>query len=134
MKILLLSHGNSATGIMDGYSMIAGENPNIDLIQLDNDGISKFTEKVNKYLDSTAEEVLVICDLAGGTPYNVSFSYYLKHADKIRVISGMNLPMLLEVGTSNPNNLDSAVETAQNAGVNGIQVATDEEEDNDLDF
>lgn len=134
MKILLLSHGNSATGIMNGYSMIAGENPNIDVIQLDNDGIAKFTDKVNSYLDSTTEKVLVVCDLAGGTPYNVSFSYYLNHSDKIRVISGMNLPMLLEVGTSNLDDLDVAVKTAKEAGMTGIQVAKDEEEDNDLDF
>lgn len=134
MKILLLSHGASATGIMNGYSMIAGENSQINIIQLDNDGIAKFTDKVNEYLDSSNETVLVICDLAGGTPYNVSFSYYLNHPEKIRVISGMNLPMLLEIGTSGIDDLDTAVKTAKTAGTTGIQVAKDEEEDNDLDF
>jgi len=134
MKILLLSHGNSAKGIMDGYSMIAGENPSIEYIQLDGKGISEFSTKVNNYLDESKGQVLVICDIAGGTPYNVSFSYFLSNPDKIRVISGMNLPMVLELGTSTLDDLDVAVETARKAGTEGIQIAKDEESDNDLDF
>lgn len=133
MKILLLSHGNSASGILDGYSMVAGNNPNIDYIQLDESGISKFSNKVTDYLDKN-DQVLVICDIAGGTPYNVSFDYFLNHSDKIRVISGLNLPMLLELGTSNVDGLDAAVTLAEKAGQTGIQVAKDEEPDNDIDF
>ncbi|KRK95575.1 PTS sugar transporter subunit IIA [Companilactobacillus futsaii] len=133
MKILLLSHGNSASGILDGYSMIAGNNSNIDYIQLDESGISKFSNKVTDYLDKN-NQVLVICDIAGGTPYNVSFDYFLSHSDKIRVISGLNLPMLLELGTSNVDILDEAVSLAKKAGQTGIQIAEDEEPDNDIDF
>jgi len=67
------------------------------------DSPDDITTAVNKAMDnlfSGSEAVLVMSDIFGGSPNNVSFAQAkdrLKNGQKVRVITGVNLPMLLEV-------------------------------------
>lgn len=100
MKLLLLSHGGFGKGIKESYRMIAGDDSNILDISLDDDGIGSFTDKVENLLNELTleEKILVLTDIKGGTPFNVAMKYQLENPNRIELISGMNLPMILELG------------------------------------
>ena len=133
VKILLTSHGHLAQGIASGFEFIAGKSDHIMTLELDERGIGSYRDRLQELLDGETEPVLILADLKGGTPYNESFKYYLVHAQRIRVVSGLNLPMLLELvpQLSDNTTLNEAVQTVLQAGTNGIAVAQDQQDDED---
>ena len=67
--------------------------------------------------------VILLTDLFGGTPSNLSIS--LMQDNKVEVIAGINLPMLVKLSSLRENtDLNEAVELAQEAGRKYIQVAS----------
>lgn len=119
VNILLLTHGEFALGINQSLEMIIGEKA--DFICLDDDGISKFEKKVYDYLDekTKSEEVLVLCDMRGGTPFNVSMKYSLQNS-KVKVICGLNLPMLIAAKTTDET-MDNLINIVLEAGKEGVE-------------
>jgi len=65
--------------------------------------------------------VLLLTDMFGGTPTNLSLS--LLGTGKLEVITGVNLPMLLKVLGMRALSLSKLAEEAKIAGVQGIVVA-----------
>lgn len=128
MKIILTTHGKLATGILDSYRMIAGNTNNILPVELTEDGISDYRERLIPLLDEMLNnnQILVLCDLKGGTPYNECYRYYLENEDKIRIVTGVNLPMLIEVGFNLEHKTLEELETlAVNSGNSGIETLGD---------
>ena len=128
MKIILTTHGKLATGILDSYRMIAGNTNNILPVELTEDGISDYRERLIPLLDEMLKnnQILVLCDLKGGTPYNECYRYYLENEDKIRIVTGVNLPMLIEVGFNLEHKTLEELETlAVNSGNSGIETLGD---------
>lgn len=105
---------------------------------LNDQGVTDFRNRLVNWLDEQVEPVLVLADLKGGTPFNEAYNYFLGHPDRIRVVSGVNLPMLLQLvpQISGVADLDQAVSIVVTAGQQGIQVAqnSDDDADDDLDF
>lgn len=140
MKILLTSHGSFCSGLLESYEMIAGDSSNIEKLSLTDEGIGKFRENLKELLDRMTENdyVLIFCDMKGGTPFNESLNYYLGHEEKVRVVSGMNLPMLIETGLmlGSYKDMDELVSIAVSAGKNSIEaeVVSQEDEEDDLEF
>lgn len=136
MNIILTSHGDFAKGILQSYEMIAGGAERISYVTLDEEGIGKFSNTLKSKLDEIikSDDVLILCDLKGGTPYNESFTYALSHQDKVRVVTGLNLPMLIEIGIANLDNLDEAVFIALESGKSGIEDLSFEDNEDDLEF
>jgi len=77
--------------------MLIGKRKDIGTLGLkEGDGLTNFVEKVNQLISrfSEANSILVFVDLRGGTPWNA----VLATGDpRIQLISGVNLPILLEV-------------------------------------
>ncbi|WP_171014989.1 PTS sugar transporter subunit IIA [Culicoidibacter larvae] len=101
LGILVTSHGKFAEGIIDSGTMIAGAQSNVEVVSLTASGIEEFVVQLNDKLQQMSEqysEVLILCDLKGGTPYNESFRYILTHeaAEQMKLVAGLNLPMYLE--------------------------------------
>lgn len=136
MQILLTSHGHLASGIKSSFEFIAGKSSHLMTIELDQDGIGSFQTRLKKLLEPKTEPILILADLKGGTPYNEAFKLYLMRPQTIRVVSGLNLPMLLELvpQLTEQLTLDKAVSIALNAGKAGIDVAHDEPDDDELEF
>jgi len=66
--------------------------------------------------------VVILTDMFGGTPSNLAMS--ILERPKLEVIAGVNLPMLIKlVRVRTGDDLDSAVEAAQDAGRKYINVA-----------
>ncbi|NME82113.1 mannose/fructose/sorbose PTS transporter subunit IIA [Clostridium sp. SM-530-WT-3G] len=97
--IILASHGEFAKGILQSGSMIFGEQEDVAAVTLmPSEGPDDIRAKMEKAIASFSnqDEVLVLADLWGGTPFNQANSLFEKHKDKWAIVSGLNLPMLIE--------------------------------------
>lgn len=98
--IIVSGHGQLSTGIVDAFQMIFGEDEKIVAIPfLKGEGIPQLQAKFQEQLDRFApdEEVLFMVDVFGGTPYN-SATQLIFGKDNMDVVTGVNLPLLLEAG------------------------------------
>ena len=103
MELLLVSHRGVATGMKAAISMVMGPAADqITALELTEDeGIENFGKRLEEHLVSWLTEGkkgLIFADLRGGTPYNQSEMILDRHGIKSRakVISGMNLPMIID--------------------------------------
>jgi mannose PTS system EIIA component len=71
----------------------------------------------------TGEGVIILTDMFGGTPSNLAIS--LLEENKIEVVAGLNLPMLVKLCRVRPDcTLNKAAFAAQDAGRKYIHVAS----------
>lgn len=96
--IILMSHGPFAEALWKSAVLIAGAIDNIAYLCLEEgDNPQEFKEEVKRILDAIPSKKLVLVDLLGGTPCN-SFAYAVNSLETgANAVSGMNLPMLLEM-------------------------------------
>lgn len=97
--IILATHGGFSKGILQSATMLFGEQENITAITLmpENgpaDVRAKMEEAVASFDDP--EQVLILVDIWGGTPFNQANGYIAGHEDTWAIVSGLNLPMLIE--------------------------------------
>ncbi|GAA2916957.1 PTS sugar transporter subunit IIA [Enterococcus pseudoavium] len=125
--ILVVTHGEMATGLMDSLSLIMGEQEDYQTLGLKHgDDIVEFSEKIQAgicELDS-GEGVLVLVDLFSASPYNQAALSFNKLKDhNYRLISGVNLPMLIEAFNQRMigADLETMYQAAMNAGKDGIK-------------
>ncbi|NLH64141.1 MAG: PTS mannose transporter subunit IIA [Erysipelotrichaceae bacterium] len=121
-NILLMSHGDSAKAILSSSEMIVGKSDHIQAISLmPGMSVETLIDEAKRVLDSNTGETLIMTDLYGGTPSNVALM--LTQQYKVKVITGLNLAMLLEtlIVRQNSDNesldqiLESLVTTAKDA-------------------
>ncbi len=101
--IIIASHGEFATGIMQSGAMIFGEQENVKAVTLmPSEGPEDVKAKMKEAIASfdNQDEVLFLVDLWGGTPFNQANSLLEDHKDKWAIVAGMNLPMLIEAYAS----------------------------------
>ena len=97
--IVIASHGDFAKGILQSGSMIFGEQEDVKAVTLlpsegPVDIYNKMKEAVATFKNQ--EEVLILVDLFGGTPFNQGSSLVKEHEDHWAIVTGLSLPMLLE--------------------------------------
>ena len=125
--IILASHGEFAKGIMQSGSMIFGEQENVQAVTLmPSEGPDDIRAKMEEAIASfdNQEEVLILADLWGGTPFNQANTLFEQHKDKWAIVSGMNLPMLIEAYGARLS-MESAQEIASyilNSAREGVKV------------
>lgn len=137
MYLLLTTHGQFAHGILESYRMIAGDNKQIHSLILDDDGIESYQARLFSWLqEKDGQDVVILSDLKGGTPYNECFKYYLSHLDKVRLLSGLNLGMLLEIGLqiNQIASIDDLASLALTAGKDAVSIAGNSDEEDELEF
>lgn len=113
--IILASHGEFAEGIMQSGSMIFGEQEKVKAVTLmPSEGPDDLKAKLEEAITSFGEgsEVLFLVDLWGGTPFNQANSLFEDNKDKWAIVSGLNLPMLIEAYASRLS-MNSAHEIAK---------------------
>lgn len=97
IKIIIVAHGNFPDGILSSLELIAGHQEYVVGINFIA-GMSSNDVRValqREVIDF--KEILVLTDLLGGTPFNVSSALSVEYTDKkIKVLSGLNLSMLME--------------------------------------
>jgi PTS system mannose-specific IIA component len=120
--VLLVAHGKLAGGLLNSAVMILGPIKAIDIIELDEETTpdmlrNQVIEVVSRLMNE--EGVIILTDLRGATPFNVTAD--LVEKDRISVITGMNLPLLLQVLMDRDrHNLNEITTSAIIAGREGI--------------
>ena len=112
--IILATHGNFATGIQQSASMIFGEQPNVAAVTLQpNEGPDDVRKKMEEAVASfeDPQQVLILVDLWGGTPFNQANGLIAGHEDTWAIVAGLNLPMLIDAYASRMM-MDTAQELA----------------------
>lgn len=98
IKIVMTSHGGMAQGMMQSVKMLMGEQDNLDFVTFGEEmGADELDELIGEKITDTSldNQYLILCDIKGGTPFNVVSRYSFKN-DNVVVIYGMNLPVLVE--------------------------------------
>lgn len=102
-NLILMSHGNLASTLIESAKMILGDLPDndYDVIHLYTDNTFAQIENQLKTLLEKYEDnqILIMTDIYGGTPFNIASRFYRKN-DNICLISGMNLDMVIEYFSS----------------------------------
>ncbi|MGY3766186.1 mannose/fructose/sorbose PTS transporter subunit IIA [Vagococcus vulneris] len=101
--IILASHGEFAKGILQSGSMIFGEQENVQAVTLmPSEGPDDLKAKLEEAIKSfdNQEQILFLVDLWGGTPFNQANTLFEEHKDNWAIVSGLNLPMLIEAYAS----------------------------------
>ncbi len=100
--IVLATHGDFATGILMSSSMVFGEQEDVAHVTLKpGEGPDDFRERLDQAVASLSDqkEVLFLVDLWGGTPFNQASAAINGH-DEWCIVTGLNLPMLIEAFTA----------------------------------
>jgi len=96
--VLITTHGNLGSEFMKVAEMIKGTLKSVMHISMDQTiGMEELKKEITaaiKKLDQ-GQGVLILTDLFGGTPSNLSLS--LLKEGKVEVVTGVNLPMLLKL-------------------------------------
>lgn len=134
--IILASHGEFAKGILQSGAMIFGEQENVKAVTLmPSEGPDDLKAKMKDAIASfdNQDEVLILVDLWGGTPFNQANSLFEEHKDKWAIVAGMNLPMVIEAYASR-SSMESAQEIAAyilKTAKEGVKVKPEELEPED---
>ena len=104
MQIIIVSHGNLSKALLESAEMIMGKQNDVFTFGLypgeDSDDLKKkVDEKISEL--PACEEILVLSDLFYGSPFNAMISLLNKH--KFHHITGINLPILLEILSGREN-------------------------------
>ena len=127
--ILIASHGMLAKELCGSVNFFLGEDDSLDHSCLDEKvGIDQYKKDLYKKIESMLQkyrQLLIVCDLYFGSPYIAAVEYVCSCQldQQIKVVSGANLPMLLELCAANQHNterLDLLAEKALQFGRNGI--------------
>ena len=124
--IVIVTHGNLAGEFRKAMEHIVGKQDHLETISIDADDDMelrrKDIEQARNAVDN-GDGVIILTDLFGGTPSNMAIS--LMQDDKVEVIAGINLPMLIKLaGLRDNKDIVVAAEQAQEAGRKYIHVAS----------
>lgn len=104
LGIVIATHGTLSDGIKDAAEVIMGSTENIVTVNLKaGDNVERLGNKIKDAIleVNQGDGVMVLVDLISASPYNQSvlitnqLEQELK--DKVYIVGGVNLPMLLEI-------------------------------------
>ncbi len=139
-QIVLASHGGLADGARDTLDMIVGDVSNVHTISLARDDKDQIEDRALALIDSfdPSDAVYVLTDMLGSSVNNQMVSLQAKRPE-VTVISGMNLPLILEIALSEEALSEAALAEVieqSRAGIQNIaalmRAAAQQEEEDDL--
>lgn len=93
--LVIVTHGRWGEELLKSAEMIAGEMEQVVAISLAaGEEPLEYQRRIARVLETLPEGSVVFADLLGGTPCNCSAALSKKYS--IGIVSGVNLPMLLE--------------------------------------
>ncbi len=119
--VILVTHVDYGAGLLRAAESILG--PQLDCSSILVDAGLNVAETVTRLKEAVSlldrgKGVIILTDMFGGTPTNLSLS--LLGTEQIEVVTGVNLPMLLKVFENRDGDLQTLAELALDAGRKGI--------------
>ena len=123
MNIIIATHGKLGKELLSTAAMMTGPLAGVTAVGLEPEcSLEEFSAQLNSILKQSdnSQGSLILADLLGGTPANVAAGFS-KHY-KLQVVTGINLPMLLEVYLSrNGTDLQVLADLAVQAGTGAVR-------------
>ena len=125
--ILIVTHRQLGDALIDAAEFILGEVPeSTQAVSID---LSENAEKLRSKIKTAIKKVnghqgvLIMTDMFGGTPSNLSYSFL--EEGRVEVISGVNLPILIKaVSARKSNSLSELAELLEAYGKKSISLAS----------
>ena len=123
--LLLVSHGRIAESFLEVSLEIVGPVKGVQVVPLaepiDEERVMQDIQRARKEIDR-GKGILILTDMFGGTPANLCFS--LLENPMVEVLTGMNLPMILQILSSRKDaSLSELASLAMRCGRENIYLA-----------
>ncbi len=112
-KVILASHGDLSSGMLDTARMIVGDLPNVYAVSTQRDERIPITDATRNLLRSFSKEdkVYILTDVLSGSVNNAMLSLVNEYPD-LTIICGMNACLVLELVT-----MDADISDAELSGI-----------------
>ena len=125
--IVIVTHRRLADALIDAAEFIVGGKlESVTPVSIDlNENVDVLRNKIVKGIKQvkSAEGVLILTDMFGGTPSNLSYSFL--NEGQVEVLSGVNLPILIKaVNSREDSDLTQLAECLETYGKKSISMAS----------
>ena len=126
---VIVTHGRLAQELLDAAERIVRRTEGVKAVSLGwDDDVADSRQEIQEAIEAvdSGDGVLIFTDMFGGTPTNVSLAFLEK--ERVEIITGVNLPMIVKLLTDLQNREGSLLETAQvirERGQNSVYVASE---------
>ena len=121
---MVVTHGAVAGELVNAARTIVGEIPAIAAVSMgwaDDMGVAR--EAIEKAIaDVGGGEVLILTDMFGGTPTNVSLPFL---SPQVEIVTGVNLPMIIKLTSLREGDLIEVARVIRDQGKGAIYVASE---------
>jgi mannose PTS system EIIA component len=125
--VVVVTHGQLATELVNAAEMIIGDIPQFAAVSIGwHDDVDDAREEIRQAIGRVQGDsgVLLLTDMFGGTPSNLGMTFL--ESDRVEVITGVNLPMLIKMASlRGSSDLVAVAREMREAGRNAIWVASD---------
>jgi mannose PTS system EIIA component len=122
--IVVVTHGALAGELVNAARTIVGDIPRIAAVSIGwSDDVSAAREAIARALEDVGgEDSLILTDMFGGTPTNVSLPFL---SPRVEIVTGVNLPMLIKVTSLRDGTLAEVARLVRDQGKDAIYVASE---------
>ena len=122
-QIIVATHGDLACALLQASESITGTQPDMVCVGLQaGEDVQDYRARVLGAMKS-GHPALILVDVPGGTPWNIAATIAAS-APNVRVVSGVNLSMLLEAALSRRGlDIDQLAQLAHQTGIDAITIA-----------
>ena|SRR5688572_9457162 len=122
--IIVVTHGNLAGELVNAARTIVGDIPKIAAVSMGwaDDMAVAHDAIAAALLEVGAEGALILTDMFGGTPTNVSLPFL---SPRVEIVTGVNLPMLIKLTSLREGDLLEVARVVRDQGKGAIYVASE---------
>lgn len=125
--VVIVTHYRLGEEFLQALRLIVPDAPPVQAVSVDpKQSVDEMREAIAEALRraDTGEGVLVLTDMFGGTPSNISLSFLAEH--RVEVVTGLNLPMLIKLATMTEKKpLEELAAFIKDYGQRNIRVASE---------
>lgn len=123
MRYLVISHGPMSKAAVESAEMILGSQSRVNTLSVTMDSTieSMYEEIVTVTSVYPDEEWIILTDIIGGTPFNASYRV-LETNGNVLIVTGFNLPLLIELFMHSELRLLEATEVIKNILPNTVSI------------
>lgn len=125
--VVIVTHYRLGEEFLHALRLIVPDAPRFHAVSIDpKQSIEEMRHAIAAALELADQGagVLILTDMFGGTPSNISLAFLKDHP--VEVVTGVNLPMLIKLATlSEPKGLEELASFIKNYGQRNISVASE---------
>jgi mannose PTS system EIIA component len=125
--VVVVTHGQLAVELVNAAEAIVGDLAHVQAVSIGwHDDMEQARQEIGQAIArvATPAGTLVLTDMFGGTPSNLAVTFLVP--DRVEVVTGVNLPMLLKLATlRRADTLREVARIVREHGQGAVWVASD---------